>query len=574
MASLEEKWQLLLNYLNTTQIAHYSKVAALTFVICDICRTLEIEVKYLWTGKWKLGRIAYMIARYWAVFYLIVFIIVGTKPRKVELPEILSLCILWRIHRLLHSGQCHLDPACYGAIQSQYDNHVVLYDIGMQMDGRCFSVEFALEFYATWRILDYLHKGAFNPPFPFMTGCHTNAAGSNFLNITLMAWVTWTVVAFLFFVFTLAQFRRSVALTTPDGKKESLWKLLADKNNYPSLMTIVVRDGSLHFFIILVAMVVQMATVIYRGGYYFPLMQPWNHVVFSCTCSRLILNFHGLFVSILGGGDIEYWICYYKHVLFDLSFSMLPYLQFKHSKNNFSVHARRSGVEHQPPPSVPNIMSMSDYLYYCDDDLRRALLVRNYEMTMIAVQQIAEDFTSDEDEYSSEDEYSDTGTSQIEASKTQGCLLDDASFQARKEDKINHLLPSDGEPAEISVFQTERPLNDGCENKHATISVSDSDPPENHDVSSDGDSKVQYRVINSARVVTDGTSDDAKKDEIDFRVEIKVATDTNTLSEAREGKRKAVFEDGDAKVPSDTTIPSKRLRTAGKENDGSSTTPQ
>ncbi|EAU83741.2 hypothetical protein CC1G_05645 [Coprinopsis cinerea okayama7 len=524
MASLEEKWQLLLNYLNTTQIAHYSKVAALTFVICDICRTLEIEVKYLWTGKWKLGRIAYMIARYWAVFYLIVFIIVGTKPRKVE----------W-------------DSSCrkYSAF-AYYGGYIVYSTVGnvisilrvtalynrsmiiMWFFTILACIEFALEFYATWRILDYLHKGAFNPPFPFMTGCHTNAAGSNFLNITLMAWVTWTVVAFLFFVFTLAQFRRSVALTTPDGKKESLWKLLADKNNYPSLMTIVVRDGSLHFFIILVAMVVQMATVIYRGGYYFPLMQPLLMHVFEID----------------------------------------PQL------NNFSVHARRSGVEHQPPPSVPNIMSMSDYLYYCDDDLRRALLVRNYEMTMIAVQQIAEDFTSDEDEYSSEDEYSDTGTSQIEASKTQGCLLDDASFQARKEDKINHLLPSDGEPAEISVFQTERPLNDGCENKHATISVSDSDPPENHDVSSDGDSKVQYRVINSARVVTDGTSDDAKKDEIDFRVEIKVATDTNTLSEAREGKRKAVFEDGDAKVPSDTTIPSKRLRTAGKENDGSSTTPQ
>ncbi|EAU83725.2 hypothetical protein CC1G_05629 [Coprinopsis cinerea okayama7 len=113
---------------------------------------------------------------------------------------------------------------------------------------------------------------------------------------TLAAWIPCIVVTFMFFVFTMAKLRRSV-IGSRFTKDWSFITLLQDSSNFSPLLMILMRDGSLYFFAIFASLATQATIQVYMQGLYFTSVHPWLHVVFSCACSRLVLNLYNY-----GGG--------------------------------------------------------------------------------------------------------------------------------------------------------------------------------------------------------------------------------------------------------------------------------
>ncbi|TEB29828.1 hypothetical protein FA13DRAFT_596624 [Coprinellus micaceus] len=60
-------------------------VAAGTLYICDYFSTLEAEFRFVWAQDWALGKVLFLLVRYWVVFELIFWGCTDALPETIRL---------------------------------------------------------------------------------------------------------------------------------------------------------------------------------------------------------------------------------------------------------------------------------------------------------------------------------------------------------------------------------------------------------------------------------------------------------------------------------------------------------
>ncbi|EAU83717.2 hypothetical protein CC1G_05621 [Coprinopsis cinerea okayama7 len=312
MADLEA----LIEFMKVAQASRCSKVAAITFLVCDISYTTGPEAKFIWRAKWNLSKVAYFIGRYWGLIYLLVNLVVETNRHTLEVRFSYS-----SIESVFTSSPLVVRFHVISSCDKPVHNHavVVITSAGMEckagdilymttaniisilriyaLYGRSKKiliffttlacVEFALEFYVSWWTMSWTTKRVMVLPFPQVTGCLSSTPD---ITRALLAWIPCIIVAFMFFAFTVARFRASVMGASPAGS--NFIAMLKDSANFSPLLAIFTRDGSIYFFAMFVALVTGATINLYRVGFYFTTYHPWSIVIFSCACSRLVLNIH------------------------------------------------------------------------------------------------------------------------------------------------------------------------------------------------------------------------------------------------------------------------------------------
>ncbi|KAJ3515358.1 hypothetical protein NLJ89_g1808 [Agrocybe chaxingu] len=98
--------RLLFHVLKLSYDSIYSKAAAVTFLVCDICWTFPDEVQYIWRSKWTLAKVLYLIARYYALMYnfceLVGHISTVIAAGSVVFTQVADIIFIQRVYALYH----------------------------------------------------------------------------------------------------------------------------------------------------------------------------------------------------------------------------------------------------------------------------------------------------------------------------------------------------------------------------------------------------------------------------------------------------------------------------------------
>ncbi|KAG2014027.1 hypothetical protein CC2G_010881 [Coprinopsis cinerea AmutBmut pab1-1] len=288
-------------FLKIAQEGNYSTAAGLSLLTFDVFSTFQDEVRYIWRSRWSVAKVAYLLARYWALVFMIV-ILAGRfasnsderrRSDEIDITQrrranIVSSCQGYFIfHNFFGDLFCMTIVSVISILRvyALYGNSlkVLIFTI------LACSCAFAMEFYAAWAATSISLPLVFVISIPQFTGCLARMPASAVKN-TLFAWVPSIAIALLFFVLTLARFRQ--ALRDHYGKAGRDHAITEKVSSLSPLFLIIVRDGALFFFLILVTTSILTMNVFYKEGMYHRIVAPWLHVSFSCVAARLVINLH------------------------------------------------------------------------------------------------------------------------------------------------------------------------------------------------------------------------------------------------------------------------------------------
>ncbi|EAU80583.2 hypothetical protein CC1G_11383 [Coprinopsis cinerea okayama7 len=83
MASQAE-FEQLVSFLKIAQEGNYSTAAGLSLLTFDVFSTFQDEVRYIWRSRWSVAKVAYLLARYWALVFMIVILAAATSKHSVK----------------------------------------------------------------------------------------------------------------------------------------------------------------------------------------------------------------------------------------------------------------------------------------------------------------------------------------------------------------------------------------------------------------------------------------------------------------------------------------------------------
>ncbi|KAJ6543975.1 hypothetical protein B0H19DRAFT_292807 [Mycena capillaripes] len=82
-----------------TQIVYRSSLGALTFLVYDICITLDEEVKYVWPKPWNRMKWLYLFIRYIPLFVQISIVCIGSPELTPGLNFTPHDCFIWQVYQ-------------------------------------------------------------------------------------------------------------------------------------------------------------------------------------------------------------------------------------------------------------------------------------------------------------------------------------------------------------------------------------------------------------------------------------------------------------------------------------------
>ncbi|EAU83750.2 hypothetical protein CC1G_05654 [Coprinopsis cinerea okayama7 len=215
-------------------------------------------------------------------------------------------------------------------------------------------------------------------------------------------------------------------------------------------------------------------------------------------------------------------------------------------------------------------MSIRDYIYWYRDDLRRALLIRNYEEKIKAWNDVVSGYVWDDGVYEDDnsDEGIEAGAPQIDSSSTWGNPVDDDdSLGTWQESDTDNLLSLSEEASKTGISDEEtNPLEDeNGGNISSTVSEETEDAPsaetELHPLTD-----ITRTAINGTALDTKETNLEGKCSHAETSEDVQgIVTESEAPTRARQGKRKAAFEDDRENIQvCATTGSSKRTRIAAE----------
>ncbi|KAJ6505792.1 hypothetical protein C8R47DRAFT_1315968 [Mycena vitilis] len=252
-----------------------------------ICITLDQEVKYIWKERWSLPKVLYLFCRYYGLLDLMFVALVATHegPSVEVLPLIYSL----------KTPSCHVYYGIYDigpvllitALNVLFILRIhALYNRSLKMLA-CLAVLFLLEF-VTGLVLtvvvtaDTIRNASEAPRGVYWPGCVTTVSSFS----ELVAWIPAIFVSSMFFVLTMIKF----VVVFRTGHSEWSLKKLRECKSYSPILAAFVRDGTVFFFLIFSAVLVNtIATLLFKGPF-MGLVLPWLTATYSFSASRLVLN--------------------------------------------------------------------------------------------------------------------------------------------------------------------------------------------------------------------------------------------------------------------------------------------
>ncbi|KAH6912862.1 hypothetical protein BKA70DRAFT_778019 [Coprinopsis sp. MPI-PUGE-AT-0042] len=315
--SLNEDWMDAIQALGVYHRAAYSQCAALTCIVCDIIVHLPDEIELIWWKKWDVVKVLYILARYFALFYVLSYLLVYSLPVPYEVrgfssswcfadflnrDQVLQEPLLMVLH---HVGVClrgcsgwHLKLIRGGQIGTHLPVNAILIFLRMYaLHGRTHR---AAMFWGSFSVVMVgLHsyggvwsgitavKNAVHLPFPGWTGCMT--AGGGFQTGVLVASISTVIEGLVYFVATARKLKQhsDPAATNVEAKFTGIQRL-------SPLSAALFQDGAFWFLAITVLSALLIGFATYQHGLYLLYVTAWIHTIFSCGASHIVLNLRGI----------------------------------------------------------------------------------------------------------------------------------------------------------------------------------------------------------------------------------------------------------------------------------------
>ncbi|KAF9560342.1 hypothetical protein CPC08DRAFT_708150, partial [Agrocybe pediades] len=281
MASLLQELYTEMKFL---QRANYSFVSAVTVAALDIVSNFPEEVQHIWRAKWSLPKVLYILVRYYGLAYLIFQGYVNLSF-NVPLNSCKGYFWFWILFgdimftAFVNAVFTVRTYALYGKNKKVLAFFILL----------C-SVEYGVEFYTSFETASGAVRTAFDvPPGVPLPGCLTTASPIK-LNMTLLSWVTNLVINSAFFVASLVKF---IHWSRDNAELRRIGTVLTGRGRQPALITIVMRDGTVYYFLTVLVVIINMCATITQGGRWYPFTSSWLIVAYSFAGSHIILNLRG-----------------------------------------------------------------------------------------------------------------------------------------------------------------------------------------------------------------------------------------------------------------------------------------
>jgi len=263
--------------LRSLQLLNYVSLSAITVLVYDAILLFGDEVTLIWSAAWSFPKVLYIIIRYYPLLHLSILFHVRSLSNDVQ--DACStyvwyhgfggvICILPAVSALFTLRVCAL----------YRDSRKVIALVWI-----LWAVETVCEIATTVRVELGQHGG--DSPVIHGPGCLTvTKKDMTLYRSELLAWVPalfGSCVLFLLTLFKLLHlFRR---LFTLDNKKPGY--------EFVRLELSMLRDGTLYFFLVLVATLLTMVSDLSsKLGYFNDLWHPWFLLLYSISGSRVVLN--------------------------------------------------------------------------------------------------------------------------------------------------------------------------------------------------------------------------------------------------------------------------------------------
>lgn len=270
--------------MQASQNEGYFQVAALVFIVYDICANFDDELEYIWSSKWTFPKALYLFNRY----YGLVLVMVMLAFRDQVKPSAESCRIYLRLITIVGSKlyKAAADISCIIRVSALYNNKpkVLAFTVVLSL------ADFIFPLYGSVRWTNLVGRDISpNEALANLAGC-----GVYFISLSgelkrhfIAAWVLAVGNAAYFLVLSLAKLWMSLKDMDPSITYAD-WR---DPSCVSPLLVAMVRNGMFEFVQLTGIQALCLFLSLYRGnGFFFPLVWPWMFAMYSYTGCRLILN--------------------------------------------------------------------------------------------------------------------------------------------------------------------------------------------------------------------------------------------------------------------------------------------
>ncbi|KAJ3511446.1 hypothetical protein NLJ89_g4099 [Agrocybe chaxingu] len=231
----------------------YMNAAVMTILLYDIFTTIVDEVDLIWRDRWSITKVLYLIARYYPAIF--------TAGGYITFSTMVNIVFVMRIHALYRRS----------------------WKVLIFFTALCFA-EFGVEFYISWVVSQQTANSTFEAPIPGWRGCLSQPISVSVLS--LAAWCMCAGVAFTFFAFTIYKLRDSLR----DDHGRIRLDILREQKYFSPIVTVLMRDGAIFFFIIFATLAVNAVLTAWRNSELGGFGLPWVPTAYSLVGSHMVLD--------------------------------------------------------------------------------------------------------------------------------------------------------------------------------------------------------------------------------------------------------------------------------------------
>ncbi|KAJ7039107.1 hypothetical protein C8F04DRAFT_317552 [Mycena alexandri] len=242
-----------------TQVDYRSSVAALVFLLYDICITIDDEVNFIWPKPWTRTKFLYLLIRYLPLFVQTSILTIGSPDLTPSFHFTPHDCFIWQVYQGVATVLVFAAVDCVLILRvfALYNNNRTM--------RRLVVVAFALEFGGMC-----VGLGLSLPGIQFDDICLTTSISSELLIYA------GSTLLFQTFLFALTVFKFVQAVREGWGDTP--------------LLSLVMRDGTWAFFLLFAVVAGDAALYGLKNHQFASVLYGWLLSVFSFAGYHVLLN--------------------------------------------------------------------------------------------------------------------------------------------------------------------------------------------------------------------------------------------------------------------------------------------
>ncbi|KAJ7209685.1 hypothetical protein GGX14DRAFT_631518 [Mycena pura] len=247
-----------------TQINYRSSLAALTWLLYDICITLDDEIKLVWPKPWTRMKVLFLFIRYVPLFVQISILVIGSPELTPRFHFTAHACFIWQVYQGVASLVIFaaVDYVLILRVYALYHNNKTLQKLVL--------VVFALEVSAMC-----IGLGLSFPGIQFDEICVVESISKLLLISGLTESQSRTaIIPNLLFGLTVYKFIHAVRNGWSDTP----------------LVSLIMRDGTWAFFMLFAILVGAASLYSLKNHFFTGIVYGWLLSVFSFAGYRVLLN--------------------------------------------------------------------------------------------------------------------------------------------------------------------------------------------------------------------------------------------------------------------------------------------